>query len=295
MGYLMTEIVTVQSADEIAAALAAGAKNIRLSGTIRGPVTTGVRGIRYSGGAVAIPPGAVTVWTNNAADCTFANIDISGGNVGLLSTGNNTTVVGCRIHDIQWRGGRSPGAGIELHGNGCSILESDFIDIGSPGATEYHAIRTAHPVKLSFNRFQRIAGRLIILPDGASGDGAVITDAESWPSSELRLVESDEPLRLRLVVDGGAAGVLERPGPDNETIFACMRAVLHGLEPRAFSYDAPYVSFTVARPICTRFAISLPDMDTWACSYPLGVPADDVRATLKMIQATAKAVNSRIF
>lgn len=296
-----TLIVTVTTAEELAAALESGARNIRLTEVLTEPVRTGVAGVTYSGpGGVSIPKGAVTAWESTGNGCSFVGLDISGGHLGLLAEGNKVRVVGCRFHDIAWRGGRATGGGVELHGTGCEVSDCDFTDIGEPGATGYSAIRTVHPIRADFNRFTRVAGALITSPDGAPGGGAVVTDTADWEQSVLRANDADGPSRLRLLVDAGVGSALERPGPSNEALFAAVRAVLPRLRMRDMSYDglagAPggVLSFGVDTPISTRYAVRLPDMKEWAASYPLGVGVQAVRDTLAVIQGSAEAIQKRL-
>lgn len=110
---------------------------------------------------IAILPANVVVWENLADYVNIIGFDISGGRVGLASSGTYVSISSNLVHDVGWRCTSAGGAGIEVRGKGTVVVSNTVCKIGvfDPDCTYYAGVvATQGEVSLDSNDIKCCSG-----------------------------------------------------------------------------------------------------------------------------------------
>lgn len=110
---------------------------------------------------IAVLPADVVVW-ENLADCVdIIGFDISGGRVGLASSGTDVSISYNLIHDVGYKCTPDGGAGIDVQGRGSVVVSNTICKIGvfDPDCVHYvGVVATGGEVSLDSNDIKRCSG-----------------------------------------------------------------------------------------------------------------------------------------
>lgn len=110
---------------------------------------------------ISILPANVVVWENLADHVNIIGFDISGGRVGLASSGTHVRISDNLIHDVGYRCTSAGGAGIEVRGKGSVVVSNTVCKIGvfNPDCVHYAGVvATSGEVSLDSNDIKRCSG-----------------------------------------------------------------------------------------------------------------------------------------